>query len=163
VRHKEVPDPGRSPDRRGCDSEWFDVMVTVMETSRRPGPMPFSRQIERHLKETNRSDQAAAFERLARLQTLLDTLIKRLDFEDIVANIGEFSLALEREIQGRDPMSDTQTDLLRLCSGPPRGTPPRVPVAGSLDDLEPVGELSEAYAHPDFGDQRSHASDFLRK
>ena len=159
MRHKEVPDPGRSPDRRGCDSECFAVMVSVMETTRRSGSMPFSRQIERRLKETNRSDQAAAFERLARLRILLDILIKRLDFEEIVANIGEFSLDLERKTQGRDPMSDTQTDLLRLCSGPPQGTP----VAGSLDDLEPVGELSEAYAHPDFGNQRSHSSDFLRK
>jgi hypothetical protein len=144
-----------------------------METSRRSGPTSFSRRIVLRLEETNRSEEAAAFLELAGLQRLLDMLIQQLDgsserrvivdFEHIVANIGELSLFLQRKVHGEDPMSDTQKDLLRLCSGPTPGSFERIPVADSLNDLEPVGELSEAYAHPDFSDRRSKSSEFLRK
>jgi hypothetical protein len=84
------------------------------------------------------------------------------DFEDIVANIGELSMALEGKRGERD-LSDTLRDLLKLCAEAPEHAVSKVPVAGSLDDLEPVGELSEAYAHPDFSDKRPRSNPFLRK
>jgi hypothetical protein len=73
-------------------------MFTVME----PTPDTFSRQIERHLKETNRADEAAALKQQPLLTRLLDRLIVQfvsapnLRMTEIEQRLRERSSAAER-------------------------------------------------------------------
>jgi hypothetical protein len=88
------------------------------------------------------------------------------DFDSVVDQIGELSVALHGLVTSESaPNTEMQKRFCTLWTDDPHDILPvrqRIPLKGSLAQLKPVGELSEAYQNPDFSKNRLRPKHFLR-
>lgn len=111
-------------------------------------------------------EQAQSKDSLAFLTSDHEVLV--LHFHHVAERAGEIAILFDAldsphvwkydNDLARDGAKEVMLTWLKACETVTRK---RIPLAGSLEKLEPVGELSPAYRDPDLSDERLRPTDFL--